>query len=611
MLIVCSCSKTEEKDKKTKESDVSADGQNIEENKEDSIDTDTTETFMKEETVQKYTSAYLEVIESVNGNQYKYAFAYINEDDIPELIVKYPYSGEQEDEKKDSKEKWNYSFYSYNPKDEKIYAVDIDKAFADRSPYSELIYYNERTGTVRAVDSNNRESSNYIYEIVFDKLWEAGRNNAVIESSHDIILRDNKCFWDSEECSIEEYGEKLDAFDAKLEIFRIFERRDATAVLECLQNEYKDSLLDWKKSYMFYIFMNGYIEYHDINFINIDGDDTPELFFLGEHANDMNPKLLCYSGEQLYFYELDRASLYYIEGENLFYQSGGKMENFYDVLYSLENGNLIEKHRGWYGCYDTSVFDENNEIIFSYEWNGEEVSKEGYEKLLEKYFDKDAASRATGKYNLTETLSVLGSDEEIKTDSDSYSSNETEFDASAYVQSCLDLLTKGETEDYMKMTKRTQIQAEDDYEKNLNAMVESMGVTGISAQLQEDYKMFFKELYKKSKYTVKNAEKMREKDGYLVTVEIEQITGLFNGLSEELDKKTKTFDVDSMTYDEITELVFDTMLDLMNRRLNKISYAVPKDITVEVEADVNKVYSITNKGYEAINEALISVEGLE
>jgi len=186
-----------------------------------------------------------------------------------------------------------------------------------------------------------------------------------------------------------------------------------------------------------------------------------------------------------------------------------------------------------------------------------------------------------------------------------------EFDAANYVDSCLDLLTKGETKEYTKMTKRTEDQAKQDYQNNLDAMVESMGVTGISDELQEDYKTFFKELYSKSKYNVKSSKKMSGKDGYTVTVEIEQITGLFEGLEDELTEKSAELASEELDINQLTEAVFQIMLDLMNDRLDKITYSDPKSITVDVVADSDKVYSITDEGYEAINEALISIDGLE
>ena len=102
------------------------------------------------------------------------------------------------------------------------------------------------------------------------------------------------------------------------------------------------------------------------------------------------------------------------------------------------------------------------------------------------------------------------------------------FDAAAYVESCLDLLTKGETEQYMKMTGRSKEQAESDYESNIDAMMTEMDQFNLSDELSNSYRQLFKDVYAKAKYTVKDAEKMDDKDGYYVTVEIEQMTGQRN-----------------------------------------------------------------------------------
>ena len=132
------------------------------------------------------------------------------------------------------------------------------------------------------------------------------------------------------------------------------------------------------------------------------------------------------------------------------------------------------------------------------------------------------------------------------------------FDAAAYVESCLDLLTKGETEQYMKMTGRSKEQAESDYESNIDAMMTEMDQFNLSDELSNSYRQLFKDVYAKAKYTVKDAEKMDDKDGYYVTVEIEQMTGLFNGIQEELMTEftewANSFDADTYpTEDEMYE----------------------------------------------------------
>lgn len=183
------------------------------------------------------------------------------------------------------------------------------------------------------------------------------------------------------------------------------------------------------------------------------------------------------------------------------------------------------------------------------------------------------------------------------------------FDAEKYVASCLDLLTKGETKDYMEMTKRSKEQAEQDYEENINAMIETMGAAGLSDELAKDYKQLFKDIYAKAKYEVTGSEKMDGKDGFVVTVEVEQMTGLFNGLQDELMTEVENYmsGLTEMPSDEeINNTVYQMMLDLMNARLDSITYNAKQTVKVDVIGK-DGVYSITDAGYTALDNALLDV----
>lgn len=185
------------------------------------------------------------------------------------------------------------------------------------------------------------------------------------------------------------------------------------------------------------------------------------------------------------------------------------------------------------------------------------------------------------------------------------------FDAAAYVESCLDLLTKGETEQYMKMTGRSKEQAESDYESNIDAMMTEMDQFNLSDELSNSYRQLFKDVYAKAKYTVKDAEKMDDKDGYYVTVEIEQMTGLFNGIQEELMTEftewANSFDSDTYpTEDEMYEQMYQMMYDLMSARLDSITYNDPQEVVVEVIGEDN-VYSISDGSMTELDEALLDV----
>lgn len=113
--------------------------------------------------------------------------------------------------------------------------------------------------------------------------------------------------------------------------------------------------------------------------IDINGDDIPELYickgftFAGDiictYANDS------VQSENMWVYGFS-----YLEGQNLFMDSGGHMDTYHDIVYSIVNGKITEVHRGEYGAKDNSQvqIDHNGEPIYRYIWDGIEVTKDEY-----------------------------------------------------------------------------------------------------------------------------------------------------------------------------------------------------------------------------------------
>ena len=130
--------------------------------------------------------------------------------------------------------------------------------------------------------------------------------------------------------------------------------------------------------------------------------------------------------------------------------------------------------------------------------------------------------------------------------------------------------------------------------------------------MENNYRTLYKNIYKSAKYTVTGSEKMTDKDGYTVTVEIEQITGLFDGLEDEVTNRVMN-EKDSLTPDiteaEVNELVFQIMYDVLNERMDAITYNEPETVTVEVVGE-DGVYSITEEGYTILDDALIDTAGM-
>ncbi len=179
---------------------------------------------------------------------------------------------------------------------------------------------------------------------------------------------------------------------------------DIKNILE-LKDQYNVKELEpWKSAYIDFIFENGinydslldgYLEKYKL--IDINGDNIPELYI--NFGSTAGGDMLCsYFDNSVIYQHIWNYGLSYIEGENLFLDSGGHMDAYYDIVYSIENGTFVVWQKGEYGAEDNSNvrFDSEGYPIYNYYWNGNQVSSEAeYEELLNKAFDK---GRATNPY---------------------------------------------------------------------------------------------------------------------------------------------------------------------------------------------------------------------
>lgn len=71
------------------------------------------------------------------------------------------------------------------------------------------------------------------------------------------------------------------------------------------------------------------------------------------------------------------------------------MDYYYDLVFYLQDGELILTDQGYYGAEDNSnvQYDKNGEPIYQYEWNGKQVTKEEYAKALNAVYDQSKAVR--------------------------------------------------------------------------------------------------------------------------------------------------------------------------------------------------------------------------
>ena len=140
----------------------------------------------------------------------------------------------------------------------------------------------------------------------------------------------------------------------------------------------------WKEAYINYLNEHKNIEYWfdsivfpEFKLVNINNDNIPELYI--DYQTSADGSVICtyYDGKVVEQPMCD-LGFSYIEGQNIFRDCGGSMDAYGDRIYSIENGQFVLIHEGEYGAADNSnvQYDSDGNPIYSYYWDGTEVSSE-------------------------------------------------------------------------------------------------------------------------------------------------------------------------------------------------------------------------------------------
>ena len=160
----------------------------------------------------------------------------------------------------------------------------------------------------------------------------------------------------------------------------------------------------WKDSYIDVVKNADPNEWDGFALIYLDDDDVPELIMAGAYAARGNV-LVAYTETGVKENQLNRLYFSYIERGNQLCNSEGLMDHYYDLVFTLRDGELVLTDQGYYGAEDNSnvQFDENDEPIYRYEWNGKQVTKDEYAEELNAVYDQ---SKAVLGYNWNQLYSA-------------------------------------------------------------------------------------------------------------------------------------------------------------------------------------------------------------
>ena len=176
------------------------------------------------------------------------------------------------------------------------------------------------------------------------------------------------------------------------------EGEDIAEVLKNLTGEKTDQEDSWKSAYLNYIETNTQIEdpekgtHREIyKLLDLNEDGVPELYInFGSTAG--GDVILSYFNGEIVEQKMDNYGFRYIEGANLFRDSGGHMDEYYDKIYTLENGNFVLLYSGEYGAEDNSKveYGDDGMPVYQYFWENEEVSsEEEYDRKLNEVYDTE------------------------------------------------------------------------------------------------------------------------------------------------------------------------------------------------------------------------------
>ena len=160
----------------------------------------------------------------------------------------------------------------------------------------------------------------------------------------------------------------------------------------------------WKDTYIEILSTADPNKWDGFTLIYLDDDDVPELIKAGKYEAIGNV-LVAYTKDGVKENQLNRLFFSYIERGNQLCNSEGLMDYYYDLVLTLQDGQLVLTDQGYYGAEDNSnvQYDGNGEPIYQYEWNGKQVTKDEYAKALNAVYDQ---SKAVPCYNWNQLYSA-------------------------------------------------------------------------------------------------------------------------------------------------------------------------------------------------------------
>lgn len=166
------------------------------------------------------------------------------------------------------------------------------------------------------------------------------------------------------------------------------------------------ALTSWKSAYRSWVAQNGSVNFR-YGLIYVDSDSVPELAVYTD-AEAAGCQILTYANGSTAVLQISRRNFTYVPGSGLLCNSDGHMDNYYDIVYTLDGGVWKCVAQGeYYGYKDGWSNEQGRYICQNYVWNDKRTTMEGYMQALRRSYPLDAAQQAAFEYSHEEILKAL------------------------------------------------------------------------------------------------------------------------------------------------------------------------------------------------------------
>ena len=195
-------------------------------------------------------------------------------------------------------------------------------------------------------------------------------------------------------------------------------------------------------------------------------------------------------------------------------------------------------------------------------------------------------------------------------------SGPTSEDAENYVKAVMDLMCTGDYDHSVQIADIEEGQESAVRDAILTDTMDTLAKIDVSDETRDRFRQVLITAFSKCRYNITGSEE-DDKGEFDVVVSVEPLI-LFDGMKESLDAELKDVladygQVSSMSDREYNDTVYNTMIGLMEKKLESPAYADPVTVTVHyglVEGGDKNTYGIPEEDARGLGSLLFSTEGL-